>query len=97
WIVENMSGRKLSPIEKKNKIDTSREILKVTNLSLPSDVDPHRYLVRNVSFSLYPGEIIGIYGLVGAGRTELMECLMGLHPEASGSILLDGEEISHLR
>ena len=97
WIVENMSGRKLNQIFTSKKIDTSRELLKVTNLTLPSDVDAKRYLVNNVSFSLHAGEIIGIYGLVGAGRTELMESLVGLHPAATGSIKLDGEEISHLR
>ncbi|NLL48734.1 MAG: sugar ABC transporter ATP-binding protein [Firmicutes bacterium] len=97
WIVENMSGRKLDSVANREAYDMTQEVLKVSNLSLPSSVDKNRYLVNNVSFSLHAGEIIGIYGLVGAGRTELMECLMGLHPSATGSIVLDGEEISHLR
>ena len=52
-------------------------------------------LLKNVSFSLHRGEILGIYGLLGAGRTELFEVIMGMHPDASeGSIFLHGKKIS---
>jgi erythritol transport system ATP-binding protein len=43
---------------------------------------------------LREGEILGVYGLMGAGRTELFECLIGLHPESSGTISLNGAPIS---
>jgi ribose transport system ATP-binding protein len=43
-----------------------------------------------VSFALYPGEIVGLAGLVGAGRTELAEALFGLRPIVVGEVLLDG-------
>ena len=46
------------------------------------------YLLDHVSFSLRAGEILGIYGLMGAGRTELFECLMGLHPTATATVWL---------
>ena len=49
----------------------------------------------HVSFTLHRGEVLGIYGLMGAGRTELVESLMGLHPEASGEMVLDGRKITH--
>jgi len=45
---------------------------------------------RNVSFDLRRGEILGIFGLVGAGRTELARCVFGLDPVASGTIELHG-------
>ena len=53
------------------------------------------YTVDHVSFTLHRGEVLGIYGLMGAGRTELVESLMGLHPEASGEMVLDGKRITH--
>jgi len=49
--------------------------------------------VRDVSFSLSPGEVVGFYGLVGSGRTELAEMLFGITPMASGTMRLRGEEI----
>lgn len=42
---------------------------------------------------LKKGEVLGIYGLLGAGRSELFECLMGLHPEHSGEVIYRGERI----
>jgi erythritol transport system ATP-binding protein len=44
-----------------------------------------------ISFELRAGEILGLYGLMGAGRTETLETIMGLHPEASGDVILGGE------
>jgi ABC-type sugar transport system ATPase subunit len=50
--------------------------------------------LRNISFALRRGEIVGIAGLMGAGRTELLECLFGCSPEPpQGRILLDGTEV----
>jgi len=49
--------------------------------------------VHDVSFSLSPGEVVGFYGLVGSGRTELAELLFGLSPQISGTIRLRGTEI----
>jgi erythritol transport system ATP-binding protein len=50
-------------------------------------------LLDNVSFSVRAGEMVGIYGLMGAGRTELLESLIGVRPEAHGSIKLNGKEL----
>lgn len=50
--------------------------------------------VRNVSFQVRAGEILGFGGLVGAGRTETMQALFGLDPIESGSIYLDGKQIN---
>ena len=47
----------------------------------------------DVNLTLKKGEILGIYGLLGAGRTELLECLMGMHPEHTGKVFLEGKEI----
>ncbi|RME98892.1 MAG: sugar ABC transporter ATP-binding protein, partial [Chloroflexi bacterium] len=52
------------------------------------------YRVDHVSFGLHRGEILGIYGLMGAGRSELLECLAGLHPEAGGQVWLEGKQLN---
>jgi erythritol transport system ATP-binding protein len=66
-----------------------KELLKVEDLTLPRE--GKGFTLRRVSFSLHEGEILAIYGLMGAGRTELFECLMGLHAEATGKITLAGK------
>ncbi|MED5705125.1 ATP-binding cassette domain-containing protein, partial [Enterobacter hormaechei] len=50
--------------------------------------------VRDISFSVNRGEILGFAGLVGSGRTELMDCLFGVDKRASGEIRLNGKTIS---
>ncbi|MBV9107502.1 MAG: sugar ABC transporter ATP-binding protein, partial [Verrucomicrobia bacterium] len=69
------------------------QLLKVQNLTLPRE--GKGFTLRRVSFSLREGEILAIYGLMGAGRTELFECLMGLHTEATGTITLAGKALRH--
>ncbi len=49
---------------------------------------------RDVNLTVRRGEIVGLYGLVGAGRTELAKCVMGLHPITSGRVLVDGNPTS---
>jgi len=51
------------------------------------------YLVEDVSFDIRAGEILGLYGLMGAGRTELVECIMGHHKESRGTTVIDGKEL----
>jgi len=49
---------------------------------------------EDVSFTLHRGEVLGFYGLVGAGRTELMEALFGLKPLTRGEVLLEGKKVA---
>lgn len=51
-------------------------------------------MVRDVSFSLYEGEIVGFAGLMGAGRTETTRALFGVDPKEGGTIILDGKNIT---
>jgi ABC-type sugar transport system ATPase subunit len=59
------------------------EVLRVESLSSPG-----RF--RNVSFSLHSGEVLGLAGLVGAGRSEVAQAIFGLDPQASGSVAVSG-------
>ncbi|GAB7537505.1 sugar ABC transporter ATP-binding protein [Burkholderia sp. 3C] len=93
WIIEAMVGsaKKRFAFEQHALGD---EVLKVNELSLkrPNGI----YAVDHVSFSVRAGEVIGIYGLMGAGRTELLESLLGAQPLAVGEIELAGRAIERL-
>ena len=93
WIVENMVGKNTEYHRFKRTIDLTKakKILELKDICLPKMGGG--YLLNHVNMYLKKGEILGIYGLLGAGRTELFECLMGLRPAHSGEIYLDGEKI----
>ncbi len=92
WIVKQMTGEGKSYPKKDRNIewDKAEKIMEIKNLTLPKSGGG--YLLDNVSFDLKKGEILGIYGLMGAGRTEIFECLMGLRPEHTGEIILEGKK-----
>lgn len=93
WIVRQMTGEGKSYPKKDREIDWAKQekVLEVKNLTLPKSGGG--YLLNDVSFDLKKGEILGIYGLMGAGRTEVFECIMGLRPEHTGDIFLEGEKM----
>ncbi len=93
WIVTNMVGENKSYTRTPRAIDLSKQPveLKVENLSLPKKGGG--WLLHNVNFEVKKGEIFGVYGLLGAGRSELMECIMGLRPEHTGDIWLEGQKL----
>ena len=85
-IISYMVGRDIK--EKYPRVETSKgkKVFEVKNLHAGR-------LVRDISFSAYEGEIIGIAGLVGAGRTETTRAIFGADPKESGQFFLDGKEI----
>ena len=94
WIVKQMTGEGKSYPKKDREIDWEKQekVLEIKDLTLPKSGGG--YLLDHVSFDLKKGEILGIYGLMGAGRTEVFECIMGLHPEHTGDIILEGEKMN---
>lgn len=88
WIIEKMVGKNPAALFHKSKTDVGGEILRAEDITLPGRTGGN--VVDHVSFALHKGEVLGLYGLMGAGRSELFECLAGLHPEAGGSIWLNG-------
>ncbi|MED1511226.1 sugar ABC transporter ATP-binding protein [Bacillus proteolyticus] len=68
------------------EIEFSETILDVMNVS--------GYAFQNISFTVHAGEVVGIAGIVGSGRTELAESLFGLNPLKAGSVLLEGKCIT---
>lgn len=58
-----------------------------------SDLRTKRYPQHSISFSVGKGEIVGMAGLVGAGRSEVAQCMFGVEPRLSGTVTIDGKEI----
>ncbi|MBS9436823.1 ribose ABC transporter ATP-binding protein RbsA [Photorhabdus noenieputensis] len=81
-LIEMMVGRKLEDQYPRLNLPRGKKRLEVKQISGPG--------VTNASFSLYRGEILGISGLMGAGRTELMKIIYGALPKTQGQITLDG-------
>lgn len=82
-----MTGRKLEEEAFiPEKVDHSKAILKVENLGLTNGF-------KDINFEIYPGEILGITGLLGSGRTELAKTLYGLYSATEGNIYIDGKKI----
>jgi len=92
WIIEHMVGHSNLTIEKIPYEGEHEPVMTITDYTLPRLGGG--YTVDHASFTLHKGEVLGIYGLMGAGRTELVECLMGLHPESTGTMVLAGETIA---
>jgi ABC-type sugar transport system ATPase subunit len=88
-LIRMMVGRSVAELFPKQPVVPGAVLLEVRGLSLPG-----RF--ADVSFHIRRGEIVGMAGLVGAGRTELAEALFGIAPAASGAVLLDGREV-HIR
>ena len=85
-LIKMMVGRELNDIYPKDPVEIGDVILEVKNLSRGKKV-------QDASFSLRKGEVLGIAGLVGAGRSELVETIFGLYPKTGGQIFLHGKEV----
>ena len=92
-IVRMMVGRDFSSffarkgMQEESAVKQTEPILEVKNLGLGSSFS-------DVSFSVYPGEVLGIAGLVGSGRTEVLNAIMGIEPQDTGTVYFEGRELS---
>jgi ABC-type sugar transport system ATPase subunit len=89
-MVDMMVGRDFEKIVHREYIQDYSDrdvVLEVKDLSVGDRV-------KNANFKLYKGEVLGLTGLVGAGRTELLEGIFGMRDGVSGTILVNGEEVS---
>ncbi|GGO38805.1 sugar ABC transporter [Gemmobacter aquaticus] len=87
-IVEAMVGRSLERMFPAIPVPAEDVTLEVEGLTAPDDS------FRNISFAVKKGEVFGIAGLMGAGRTELVRALTGADPIASGRVRLNGQDIT---
>lgn len=84
-LINLMVGREFNETYPKRNSSPKETIFKVENISGKG--------FNNISFSVKKGEVLGIFGLVGAGRTELARGIFGVEPIESGQMILDGENI----
>lgn len=85
-LVRMMAGREMGQMFPKRRAAIGGTVLEVKGLSSGRSF-------KDVSFSLRKGEILGFFGLVGAGRSEIMKALLGLDPLDSGEVKLDGKNV----
>jgi ribose transport system ATP-binding protein len=86
-LITMMVGRELEEQFPYRKEETGKVVLKVENLSWKDKV-------KNVSFEVKSGEIVGFSGLMGSGRTETAKIIFGEYKKTSGNIYVDGEEVN---
>lgn len=85
-LISLMAGRDIEEPGARGIRSVGSEILRVENIST-------RDLLKNISFTVNRGEILGFAGLIGSGRTELLNVIFGISPKSSGSIIIDGKQV----
>jgi ribose transport system ATP-binding protein len=83
-LIQHMVGRDVNSIYERKAIPPGAELLRVRNLSRGP-------LLKNISLTLHAGEIVGLAGLIGAGRTELCRAIFGAEPADTGAIEVNGK------
>lgn len=86
-LISLMVGRELTELYKKSSHVLGEVVLDVENMK-------GGMMLNHVSFSVRKGEIVGISGLVGAGRTEMVRCIFGIDSYNEGRIIIDGQEVT---
>lgn len=97
WVVSNMLGHSLKEQSHKSlSQEKGRDVLQINNVNILGQgiAASKLYAVEDFSLTVKEGEIVAIYGLMGAGRTELMEALAGRDDFAQGEVLLEGKDIT---
>ena len=84
--IKMMVGRELKEVDPKQKVAIGEPVLEVQHLSL-------KHQFHDINFCLHKGEILGIAGLVGAGRSELVECIFGITKADEGRVLVHGQAV----
>lgn len=96
WIVRNMVGENFDLGSPPAGYSVGEVALSIENLSVTGTAGSNDLAVDRFSLDVRAGEIVCIYGLMGAGRTELLECVAGRVPGAGGRIVLQGQDVSRL-
>jgi erythritol transport system ATP-binding protein len=96
WIVRNMVGENFDLGSPPTGYAFGEVALSIEDVNIADSLGSDRLVVDRLSLDVRAGEIVCIYGLMGAGRTELLECVAGRLPVTGGRVLLEGDDISRL-
>ena len=91
-IIHDMIGRDLQNMYPPRDVKIGEEVLRVENLTVAHPYIANKNLIENVSFTVHAGEVVGMAGLVGAGRSEVCMAIYGMLPVKSGKIFINGKE-----
>ena len=92
-IVEDMIGRKMTTMYPERHVSIGEEKFRVENLSIEHPYIAGRYLVRDFNLTVHAGEVVGLAGLVGAGRSEAVMGIYGELRPCQGEIYVDGQKV----
>ncbi len=95
WVVQHMVGRDQSSLFPKRDVTLGEVALSVHHLQVADPSNPQRLAVDGIDLEIRAGEIVGVYGLMASGRTELLEAIAGRLPVTSGTISFAGGELDH--
>ena len=93
WITEQMVGKRSFESVNNNQAKIGDKVIEAKSLYLKKSKS-EEFLLDNISFNSKSGEILSFYGLMGSGRTELLEIIMGLIKDFDGSIYLENNKLS---
>ncbi len=94
WITEKMVGMKNFEAVNREAAIVGKKIIEVKSINLKKKKS-EEFILDNVSLNAKSGEILSLYGLMGSGRTELLEIIMGLNKNFEGTIYLEDKELKH--
>ena len=92
-IIRDMIGRDLKNMYPPRNVEIGEEVLRVEHLTIAHPYIANKNLIDDVSFSVRAGEVLGMAGLVGAGRSEVCMAIYGMVPIKSGKIFIHGKEV----
>ncbi|MBN1996150.1 sugar ABC transporter ATP-binding protein [candidate division KSB1 bacterium] len=93
-IVKLMVGRDIKDFFVKKQHKKGKVKIEIEDVTLKKSGKDGKFLLKDISFSVNASEVLGIYGLMGAGRTELLETIFGLHAaRATGVVFIEGKQV----
>jgi erythritol transport system ATP-binding protein len=93
WVVQNMVGRDQDSLFPKRHAVLGEIVLKADGVTVADPSNPNRLSIDEIDLEIHAGEIVGIYGLMASGRTELLEAIAGRLPITSGQLTFAGNQL----
>jgi ABC-type sugar transport system ATPase subunit len=93
-IIEDIIGRKMQNMYPTTPKEIGEEVLKIEHFTVPHPYNKRADIVSDISFNVHRGEVLGLAGLVGSGRTETIRAMFGLLKKKSGVVYIDGVRVN---